>query len=221
MNVAIVGGHGQIALLLHPILRERGHTVRGLIRKPEQADDLRAAGAEPVICDLETESDISGAVGAADAVVFAAGAGPGSGAERKWTVDRDGALKLLDAARKNGIGRYVMISAMGADEPRGEGVFRTYLEAKAEADRALRDSDLQYTILRPGRLTNDPGTGRVSLGPELPSGEIPRSDVAAVIAAVLETPSTASRQFDLIGGEQPIEAAIEAALGGSSSDARP
>ncbi|MFH5883290.1 SDR family oxidoreductase [Halalkalibaculum sp. DA3122] len=210
MKITIVGGHGSIAMLLHPALRERGHEVRGIIRKEEQADDLRVAGAEPVVCDIEQTADISDAVGQADAVLFAAGAGPGSGAERKWTVDRDGAIKLIEAAKKNGIGRYVMISAMGTDRPRGNEVFRTYLKAKEEADEALRNSGLDYTIIKPGRLTDDPGSGRVSLGRQLERGEIPRADVAAVLAEVLEMPETAGLQLDLVSGEQPIPEAVRA-----------
>jgi nucleoside-diphosphate-sugar epimerase len=137
MKIVIAGGHGQIAMHLHPILKQNGHSVKGLIRKEEQADDLKDAGAEPVLVDIEKEDDISEAVGSADAVVFAAGAGPGSGKERKWTVDRDGAVKLIGAAKKNEISRYVMISAMGLDTPRGDEVFRVYQQAKAEADEAL------------------------------------------------------------------------------------
>src|SRR5699024_2328593 len=115
MDITIVGAHGSIAMLLHPILAERGHEVRGIIRKEEQADELRQVGAEPVICDIEEQDDISHAVGNVDAVLFAAGAGPGSGAARKWTVDRDGAIKLIEAAKSNGIKRYIMISGMGAE----------------------------------------------------------------------------------------------------------
>lgn len=211
MQVTIVGGHGQIAMLTHPLLRARGHEVRALIRRAEQADEVRAAGAEPVVCDVEAEADISGAVGAADAVIFAAGAGPGSGAERKWTVDRDGALKLIEAARRNGIRRYLMISTRGADEPRGEGVFRVYLEAKAEADRALRESGLDHTILRPGRLTDDPPTGLVALAPEVPRGEVPRADVAAVLAELLEAPATIGKTLELVSGDVPIPQAIKKA----------
>lgn len=214
MQIVVAGAHGQIAMLLHPLLRERGHEVRGLVRDPAQGDDLREVGAEPVVCDLEALDDITGPVGEADAVVFAAGAGPGSGAERKWTVDRDGALKLMNAALLNAIPRYVMISAMGVEEPRGNEVFRTYQKAKAQADAALRDSDLEWTILRPGRLTDEPATGRVALGPDLPSGEIPRSDVAAVIAEVLETPDAADHQLDLTTGEVPVEEAVRRAVGG-------
>lgn len=208
MKIVIAGAHGDIAMLMHPMLKERGHEVRGLIRKPEQEEDLKNAGAEPVICDLEKEDDISEAVGPADAVVFAAGAGPGSGAERKWSVDRDGAIKLIEAAKKNGIDRYVMISAMGVENPRGEEVFRAYLKAKKEADEALKNSGLNYTIIKPGGLTDDPGMGEISLGPSLKSGEIPRADVAAVLVHVLEKPELSGYTLDLTVGDTPIEEAI-------------
>lgn len=213
MRVVVVGGHGKVAMLLHPILRGRGHEVRGVIRNPDQAEDLRRAGAEPVVCDIEAVDDISDAVGSADAVVFAAGAGPGSGAARKWTVDRDGALKLIEAAKKNGIRRYVMISAMGVDEPRGDEVFQAYSRAKAEADQALRESGLDWTIIRPGRLTGEPGRGRVALAPSLPAGEVPRADVAAVLAEVLETPASTGHQLDLTTGDLTIPEALRAAIG--------
>lgn len=214
MRITIVGGHGRIAMLLHPLLRARGHEVRGLIRSAGQADELRETGAEPVVCDIEVEADIADAVGPADAVVFAAGAGPGSGAARKWTVDRDGALKLIDAARRNGIHRYVMVSAMGLDEPRGNEVFQTYQQAKAEADRALRESGLDHTIIRAGSLTDDPARGRVALAPELPPGSIPRADVAAVLARVLETPTTAGLTLDLTAGDTPVDEAVRLAAAG-------
>ena len=212
MRITIAGGHGKIAMLLHPILTGKGHSVKGLIRKPEQAEALRRAGAEPVICDIEKEADISEAVGSADAVIFAAGAGPGSGAERKWTVDRDGALKLMEAAQKNEIPRYVLISAMKLDKPRGSEVFQVYQKAKAEADEALRNSGLDYTIIKPGRLTDEPGTGKVALAPELPRSEIPRDDVARVIAEILERPETAGHTFDLVSGDDSIREAIKYAL---------
>lgn len=212
MHVIVAGGHGQVAMHLHPILRERGHMVSGLIRDPDQAGDLREAGAEPILCDMEQEEDLSPFIEGADAVVFAAGAGPGSGAERKWTVDRDAAVKLIEAARRQGIRRYVMISVMGADRPRGNEVFRTYLRAKAEADEALRSSGLDYTIIRPGRLTDDEPTGRVALGPELPSGEVTRADVAAVLARVLDTPETIGMALDLTGGETPVDEAVKQAV---------
>ena len=213
MHIVVAGAHGQVAMLLHPLLIARGHTVRGLIRNPDQAAEVRAAGAEPEVCDLESDTDIAGAVGAADAVVFAAGAGPGSGAQRKWSLDRDGALKLMEAARDNRIPRFVMLSTMNPEQPRGSEVFQVYQRAKAEADAALRDSDLAWTIVRPGRLIDDPGTGRVSMGRALERGEIPRADVAAVLLEVLDHPETAGLQFDVITGQDAIPTALAACLG--------
>jgi len=212
MKIVIAGAHGQIAMRLHPLLVERGHEVRGLIRNPDQAHDLRRAGAEPFECDLEAEQDLSAAVGEADAVVFAAGAGPGSGARRKRTLDRDGALKLIAAARANGVARYVMVSAMNPEQPRGDEVFRTYLRAKAEADAALRESGLDWTIVRPGRLTDDAGTGRVAVARDLPRSDVPRADVAAVLAEVLDMPETAALQFDVTTGDTPVRDALTACL---------
>ncbi|MFW5972586.1 MAG: SDR family oxidoreductase [Bacteroidota bacterium] len=211
MHVVVAGGHGKVAMHLHPLLRAKGHTVSGLIRKAAQSEELRLVGAQPIVCDLEELDDISECVGEADAVVFAAGAGPGSGAERKWTVDRDGAVKLMKAARINGIRRYLMISAMNVEEPRGGEVFQAYLQAKAEADEALRNSGLDYTIIRPGGLTDDDPTGRVIMAPSLPKGTIPRADVAAVLAHVLEVPETIGRQFDLTSGSKTIPEAVEVA----------
>ncbi|MDI6402259.1 SDR family oxidoreductase [Balneolaceae bacterium ANBcel3] len=212
MKICVVGAHGQIAMLLHPLLKSNGHEVYGIIRNPDHAEDLRRAGAVPVICDIEKEKDISAAVGNVDAVVFAAGAGPGSGADRKWTVDRDGALKLIEASKKNGITRYIMVSAMNPETPRGNDVFQVYLKAKAEADQALRESGLEYTILRPGRLLNDVSCGRISLDESLEPGEICRVDVAGVIAEVLDTPASAGCQWDLVRGDIPIETAVQKAV---------
>ncbi len=212
-TVAIAGGHGKIALLLGGLLAERGDSVRGLIRNRDQADDLRAVGIEPVVCDLEGDGDVAAAVRGADAVVFAAGAGPGSGAARKTTMDLEGAVKLIDAAKVEGISRYLMVSAMGAANPPGEGaaddVFSAYLRAKAGADEALRASGLDYTIVRPGGLTDDPGTGLVSIAERLDRGQVPRADVAAVLLACLDTPSTIGLSFDLIGGNTPIAEALQ------------
>ena len=212
MQVVIVGAHGQIAMLLHPLLRARGHQVRGIIRNPDQADEVRRAGAEPIVCDVEATDDISDAVGSADAVVFAAGAGPGSGAPRKMTIDRDGAVKLIRAAQHNGIKRYLMVSAMDAEQPRGNEVFQVYLRAKAEADEALRQSGLDYTILRPGSLTDQPGAGRVRMAASLTRADIPRADVASVLAHLLDMPETIGCQFDVTAGDQPIDAAIASAV---------
>jgi uncharacterized protein YbjT (DUF2867 family) len=212
MEVAIAGGHGKIALLLGKILVERGHTVFGLIRNPEQEDDLHAIGVEPVICDLEGDHDVAEAVSGAEAVVFAAGAGPGSGAERKRTMDRGGALKLIDAAKAEGVDRYAMVSAMGAANPPAAGgdVYGEYLRAKAAADEALAASGLAYTVVRPGRLTDDPPTGQVQIGGHLDRAEIPRADVAAVVAAVLEADNAIGKTFDVVSGEMPVAQAVAA-----------
>ena len=212
MKVTIVGGHGDVAMLLHPILKRKGHEVRGIIRNEDQANELESVGATPVVCDIEKNDDISDAVADVDAVVFAAGAGPGSGADRKFTVDRDGAIKLIEAAKKNNISRYIMISAMGLNTPRGNTVFQAYQKAKAEADEALRKSGLDYTIIKPGKLTDEEGTGRVALAPDLPKGEIPRQDVAEVLAEVIENPKTAGLELSLTEGEVPVSRAVENAL---------
>jgi uncharacterized protein YbjT (DUF2867 family) len=210
MDLAIAGGHGKIGLLLGKLLSERGHAVRGLIRNPEQAEDLRAAGVEPVVCDLEADDDVRGAVRGAEAVVFAAGAGPGSGAERKRTMDLGGALKLIDAAKAEGARRYVMVSAMGAANPPAEGgdVFGEYLRAKAEADRALAASGLDFTIVRPGSLTDEPPTGLIEVGTDLGRGKVSRADVAATLAAVLAAANTSGKTFELLSGDVPIEKAV-------------
>jgi uncharacterized protein YbjT (DUF2867 family) len=211
MDIAIAGGHGQIARRLARLLVARGDRVRGMIRNPDHADDLRADGAEPVVCDLEHAGpdDVAQAIAGADAVVFAAGAGPGSGAERKGTVDRDGAIKLLDAARAAGVDRYVIVSSIGAENPPGgDDVFSVYLRAKAEADRALAASDRAWTIVRPGRLTDDAGDGKVTVSDEPVRAEVPRDDVAAVLAAVLHDPRTAGRTLYVIDGDVPVEAAL-------------
>jgi uncharacterized protein YbjT (DUF2867 family) len=209
-TVAITGGHGKIALILGGLLAKRGDTARGLIRNPDQEADLRAAGIEPVLCDLEDEGDVAAAVREADAVVFAAGAGPGSGDARKKTVDLGGAVKLIEAAKAEGISRYLIVSAMGADKAPEDGAegFGAYLQAKFEADEAVRASGLDYTIVRPGGLTDDPGTGLVSVAEHLDRGKVPRADVAAVFVACLDTPSTIGKSFDLLGGDTPIADAL-------------
>ncbi len=212
IEVAIAGAHGKIGTLLGKLLVEQGHTVLGLIRNPDQEGDLQAIGVEPVICDLEGGDDVAEAVAGVDAVVFAAGAGSGSGAERKRTMDLEGAVKLIEAAKAEGIARYVMVSSIGAGNPPAEGgdVFGEYLRAKAGADRALQASGLDYTIVRPGRLTDEPGSGLVEVGEGLDRGEIPRADVAAVIAAALVTANSIGKTFELISGQTPVEDAVAA-----------
>src|SRR4051794_9642953 len=199
MDVVIAGGHGQIALRLARLLSARGDRVRALIRNPGHAPDVEAAGAAPVVFDLEGTDDLGPVVAGADAVVFAAGAGPGSGAERKRTVDLGAAVKLIDAARAAGVQRYVMVSSIGADDPASGGeAMRPYLEAKAEADAALAASGLDFTIVRPGRLTNDPGTSRVLAGPDVARADVTRDDVAAVLGAGLDAPRAGGKT--VVGG---------------------
>ena len=210
MDVAVAGGHGQVGLRLLRLLADRGDRARGLIRNPDHAADLEGAGAEPVVCDLEGDDDVAAAIAGADAVVFAAGAGPGSGAERKRTMDLGGAVKLIEAAKQNGISRYVIVSSMGADDPpSGDQVFAVYLQAKAAADQALRESGLEFTIVRPGGLTNDPGTGRIEAAESLGRrGQIPRDDVAATLVAVLDEPATVGKTFEVLSGEEEIATSL-------------
>jgi uncharacterized protein YbjT (DUF2867 family) len=213
--IAIAGAHGQIARRLARLLAERGDTVRGLIRNPDHADDLRADGSEPVVVDLESAGvdEVAAAIQGADAVVFAAGAGPGSGAGRKNTMDRDGAIKLLEAARSAGVRRYVIVSSIGADSPpQDDDVFSVYLRAKADADAAVAASDIDWTIVRPGSLTDDPGAGRVTLSADPVRDRVTRDDVAAVLAAVLGEPRSAGKTFYAIQGDDPVAEALEALL---------
>lgn len=218
MDVAIAGGHGKIALHLSRMLSQRGDKVRGLIRDEAQSDDLREVGSTPVVFDLEDAdaAALAGVITGADAVVFAAGAGPGSGAARKETVDHEGAVKLLEAARTAGAQRYVIISSMGADDPpQGDEVFAIYLRAKARADQAVMDSDRAWTVVRPGGLTDEPGTGRVTLDRHVDRGQIPREDVAAVIVAALDDDRTIGRVFEVVGGDTEISKALSDVVSGS------
>lgn len=216
MTVAIAGGHGKIALALTALLAERGETVVSLIRNPDHGADVRARGGEPVVCDLEQASpqEIGSAVAGADAVVFAAGAGAGSGAERKLTVDRDGAIKLLRGAVAADARRYLIVSSVGAENPpEGDDVFSVYLRAKAEADTAVQGSDRDWTIVRPGRLSDDPGRGRVRIDTDPFRGEVTRDDVAAVLDALLRDQRATGRVLYVNGGERSVADALDAALG--------
>jgi uncharacterized protein YbjT (DUF2867 family) len=198
------------------LLAARGDDVLGLIRNPDHASDVRAAGASAVVCDLERVSveEVAAAINGSDAVVFAAGAGPGSGAERKVTMDRDGAIKLLRAATSSGVGRYVMVSSAGAENPpSGDEAFEVYLRAKAAADAAVEASELDWTILRPGGLTDDAGSGSVRIETTPFNGHVPLDDVAAVLAALLADGRTSGRILYLSSGSTPIGEAFDALLG--------
>lgn len=214
MRVAIAGAHGQIGIRLSRLLAHRGDEIDGLIRNPDHASELEQAGIAPVVCDLEHSAveQVAAAVKQADAVVFAAGAGAGSGPERKLTMDRDGAIKLLDASRATGA-RYVIVSAVGAeDPPDGDDGFSVYLRAKAQADAAVAATDRDWTIIRPGRLTDDPGSGRVRIQSEPFRGEVSRDDVAAVIAAVLSESRANGHVLYVNAGDAPVNRALAAAL---------
>ncbi|MDT9681684.1 SDR family oxidoreductase [Streptomyces sp. TRM76323] len=217
MRIVIAGGHGQIARRLERLLAAAGHEVAGIIRKPEQTDALREAGAEPVLLDMESASleMVAAVLQGADAAVFAAGAGPGSGAARKETVDRDAAILFADAAERAGVRRHVVVSSMGADPAHeGDEVFDAYLRAKGAADAYVRAKDaLDWTILRPGALTDDAGTGLVRLEATTGRGPVPRDDVAAVLAELLETPATAGLTLELVSGRTPIPVAVRAVTG--------
>ncbi|MFI9333014.1 SDR family oxidoreductase [Kitasatospora sp. NPDC052868] len=219
MRTVIAGGHGQIALRLERLLADRGDRPAGIIRRAEQAADLADAGAEPLLLDLESASaaELARLLVGADAVVFAAGAGPGSSAARKNTVDRDGAVLLADAAELAGVRRYLIVSSMGADAGAvypADPVFETYLRAKGAADDAVRArTALDWTVLRPGALTDGPATGLVRLAPSVGRGRIPRADVADVLAALLHEPGTAGQTLELVAGDAAVAEAVAAAAG--------
>lgn len=211
MIVSIVGGHGSIARLLTPRLASMGHTVRGLVRDEGQFDDLRSDGAEPVLLDVEASSDdeFDVALADSDVVVFAAGAGPGSGPERKNSLDRDGAIDAVHAAERIGADRFVIISSMGADDPPDDDeTFSVYLRAKAAADEVARAADIDATIVRPGGLTDDAPTGSVRIAASTGRGEIARSDVATVLAALIDTDRGRNTTVEVIAGDIPVAAAV-------------
>jgi uncharacterized protein YbjT (DUF2867 family) len=213
MRIVIAGGHGQIALRLERLLAARGDEAVGIIRNPDQGDDLRSAGAEPAVLDLESASaeETAEVLRGADAAVFAAGAGPNSGTERKDTVDRGAAVLFADAAERAGVRRYLVISSMGADPDHpGDEVFDVYLRAKGAADADVRSrTALDWTILRPGMLTNDAGTGQVLLAASTGRGPVPRDDVAATLVELLDTPASAGLTLELISGNVPVTVAVK------------
>lgn len=214
-QISIVGGHGQIARLLSRKLTERGHQVRGIVRSPDQFDDLRDDGTEPALCDLETagQSDLDEALAGSDVVVFAAGAGPNSGPERKRSLDRDGAIRSVESAVRVGAEHFVIISSMGAgDPPDDDDDFSVYLRAKHDADTAVRaasdHSDIGHTVVRPGKLTDDEPTGTVQLAEHADRAEISRHDVAEVLAELIDSGSGRNVTFEVVSGRVAIADAV-------------
>ncbi|MDN4619602.1 SDR family oxidoreductase [Paenibacillus sp. PsM32] len=212
MNIAIIGANGQIGKILTTQLAANQHKVSAVIRKPEQAEALEKVGAQAVLADLEgSVEDLTKVLQGADAVVFAAGSGGSTGADKTLLIDLDGAVKSMEAAEKAGISRFVLVSALYAeDRTQWPDDMKTYYVAKHYADKMLEASSLDYTIIRPGGLLNDSGTGKVKLVEHLgEKGSIPREDVASVIASILDQSSTYRRSFDLVSGDDAIEEAIQ------------
>lgn len=219
-NVLILGGHGKVALLAAPLLAAAGHTVTSAIRKAEQSADVEQAGATPLLLDIEHASveELTEAMRGMDAVVFSAGAGGGS-PERTRAVDRDAAIASMRAAEAAGTRRYVMVSYLGASLDHGlspDDDFYAYAQAKAEADAALQETDLDWTILGPAALTLEEPTGEITVDPDLeaedaPKGEVSRANVARVIAAVVDQPSTARKRIEFVDGTTPIPEAVAGA----------
>ncbi|MCW2796188.1 SDR family oxidoreductase [Nocardioides sp.] len=213
-RIAIVGGHGKVARHLLVVLRRAEHTPVALVRRDAYRKELEGRGAEVRLLDIEQRdaNAFAAAFEGCDAVVFAAGGGPDGNKERKRTVDLEGSLKSIEGARLAGIDRFVQISAIGVDNPLPDDtdeVWRAYVEAKRDADAAVRESGLAWTIIRPGRLTDDPATGLVSLGPDVARGDVTRADVAAVVAAVLDHDGAIGRQWNLVNGDLPVHEALD------------
>jgi uncharacterized protein YbjT (DUF2867 family) len=213
-HIIVIGGHGKIALLLSPILTERGDQVTSIFRNPEHSDDVAATGATPVPADIEQldTGALAYLLAEHDAVVFSAGAGGGNPA-RTYAVDRDAAIRVIDAASQAGVKRFVMVSYFGAGPGHGvpqDDPFFAYAEAKAAADAHLRASDLDWTVLGPSRLTLDPPTGHISVGDDQSAGKgsVSRADVALVVAAALTDDSTVHRTIDFNNGDVPIAVAL-------------
>ncbi|MEO2256275.1 SDR family oxidoreductase [Paenibacillus amylolyticus] len=211
MNVLVIGANGQIGkLVVEQLVQEGKHKVTAMIRKPEQEDALKELGADVVIGDLEgSVEDLAEAMKDHNAIVFTAGSGGSTGQDKTLLIDLDGAVKTMEAAEQQGISRYILVSAYGADQrEKWSESIKPYYVAKHYADRALFASDLNYTIIRPGGLKNEPGTAKIAVGTDLEPGSIPREDVARVIVASLQEEKTYRMAFDLIAGEHPVEDAL-------------
>src|SRR5690554_6752739 len=211
-RIVIIGGHGKVALRLAGLLNAQGHEVTSLIRNPDHVAGVTSAGGNPVVADVErmTADELSAEFAGHDAIVWSAGAGGGN-PERTYAVDRDAAIRSMEAAASGGVKRYLMVSYLGSRADHGidpGNSFYAYAEAKAAADDHLRETALDWTILAPGGLTLDPGTGRIAVGYELQGGTVPRDDVAAVAAAVLGDHSTVGKTIPFVGGDTPIADAL-------------
>jgi uncharacterized protein YbjT (DUF2867 family) len=214
MRVVIAGGHGQIALRLTKLLAADGHEVVGLVRNPDHEADVAAVGGTVAVLDLEQASvdAVAEVLNGADVAIFSAGAGPGSGNDRKDTVDRGAASLLAEAAERAGVRRHIQVGSMGADhadELDPDDTFTIYLKAKKAAEDDLRARDLDWTVLRPGGLTNDAGTGQVLLADKTGRGSITRDDVALVLAGLCQTPASIGRTLELIAGDTPVTEALK------------
>jgi uncharacterized protein YbjT (DUF2867 family) len=213
MRVVIAGGHGQIALRLTRLLSGDGHEVVGMVRNPDHEADIAAAGGQAAVLDLEQTdaSAVAKVLAGADVAIFAAGAGPGSGNARKDTVDRGAAALFADAAEQAGVRRHIQVGSMGADRADSltdDTTFTIYLKAKWAAEEDLRARDLDWTVLRPGSLTDDSGTGMVNLADKTGNGRITRDDVALVLAGLCDTPAAIGRTLELIAGQTPVNEAL-------------
>lgn len=214
MRVVIAGGHGQIALRLTRVLSAAGHDVIGVVRNPDHEIDVVAAGGQAAVLDLEQAdvATVTDVLRGGDVAIFAAGAGPGSGNARKDTVDRGAAALFADAAEQAGVRRHIQVGSMGADRADSltdDASFTVYLKAKWAAEEDLRARDLDWTVLRPGGLTDDPGIGKVHLADKTGNGRITRDDVALVLAGLCETPAAIGRTLELVAGETPVREALD------------
>lgn len=210
MEILVAGAHGNTGQRILDLLAKDGHTVRGLIRDPDQSSTIEALGARPVVGDLE--GDLTEAVAGTDAVIFAAGSGGHTGPEKTVDIDQDAAKRLVDTAVTEGVGRFVMLSSMGTRDPEaGAEEMQHYYRAKRNADDHLQGTDLDWTIVRPGGLTDDGGTGMIAAAEVLDRrGQISRDDVAAVIVTSLREPNTVGKAFEVLAGEELIGAALAA-----------
>ncbi|MEK4304228.1 MULTISPECIES: SDR family oxidoreductase [Oceanobacillus] len=213
MNILVVGANGQIGKHLVKLIQDNGDQARAMIRKEEQANYFKDLGAETAIVNLEDEVDaIANAAEGVDAVVFTAGSGPKTGKDKTLMIDLDGAVKTIQAAEQANVKRFVMISSFDTNREAIQSApesFAPYVVAKHYADEWLLNSDLDYTIIHPGLLTNEPGTNQVNLGANVERGEVPREDIAKVIYTSLKNDTTIGKRFRAVGGQTAVEEAIQ------------